>query len=207
MGFFRKESDVISYTIDKGFTNNLAISVQNGQVAVTAPWYISRRKIEQVISEKKNWIIQKIREYEELTLINKSNLENRIIKVFGEDYNLKITYKLINYPELNMENKLIKINLPIKYKNTDNEKIIAVVLEKFYKQLAEKEVEEIMEKVRISTGLAPDNYIIEKMNDCLGKYVEENKSIIINYEIVKYDKKVMEYVILHEFCHLKYKIY
>ena len=33
----------------------------------------------------------------------------------------------------------------------------------------------------------------------------QDKTIIINPEIVKYDKKVLRYVVLHEFCHLKYK--
>ena len=35
--------------------------------------------------------------------------------------------------------------------------------------------------------------------------LKENKTIIINPEIVKYNKEVLRYVVLHEFCHLKYK--
>ena len=54
MGFLKRENNIISYTIDKGFTNDLAISIQNGQVAVSAPWYISQKQIEKIISEKKN---------------------------------------------------------------------------------------------------------------------------------------------------------
>lgn len=205
MGFFRKESNLISYTIDKGFTSNLAISVQNGQVAVSAPWYLSKKQIEQVISEKKNWIIQKLREYDEQNEIKKSNLEKKTVKVFGENYNLKITYKLINTPELNLENKLIKIDLPVKYRNVDNTRIIKIIMEKFYQRLAEKEIEMIMEKNRVRLGIAPNDYSIEKVEGILGKFVEESKNIIINPEIVKYNKDVLEYVILHEICHLKYK--
>ena len=42
------------------------------------------------------------------------------------------------------------------------------------------------------------------MTDCLARCTE-NKKILINPIIVKYDKEIIEYVILHEFCHLKYK--
>ena len=33
----------------------------------------------------------------------------------------------------------------------------------------------------------------------------DDKKITINPEIIKYDRNIIEYIILHEFCHLKYK--
>ena len=78
MGFLKKNNDFITYTIDKSFTKNLAISIQNGQVAVSAPWYVSKRKIEEIISDKKSWIIQKLKEYEQLNSLKELNTEKRI---------------------------------------------------------------------------------------------------------------------------------
>lgn len=205
MGLFKKDNSFISYTVDKSFTKNLAISVQNGQVAVSAPWYVSKRKIEEIVLDKKAWIMQKLKEYETINNSKKLNQERRTIKVFGEDYSLKVLYKLIKSPELYLENKTIKIELPSKYKNLDNSKIIDLIIEKFYKKLAEKEIEEVMEKTRKELGLAPDDYKLQKMNKSLGRFDEDNKNIIINPEIVKFDRDILEYVILHEFCHLKYK--
>ena len=34
---------------------------------------------------------------------------------------------------------------------------------------------------------------------------DNNQNITINPELFKYKKEVIEYVIVHEFCHLKYK--
>lgn len=31
-----------------------------------------------------------------------------------------------------------------------------------------------------------------------------NKNITINYELIKYEKDIIEYVVVHELCHLKY---
>ena len=206
MGFFNKTNQVISYTVDKNFSRNLAISIIDGQVAISAPWYISNKKISQVVNDKKSWILQKLAEYDEKNKIKKSILERKIVKVFGNDYGLKISYKMVNGPELNLENKTIMINLPFKYRNVDNTKIINLILEKFYNRLAQNEIEQIMEKYRISLKMAPNDYKIEKMEkSILGRFIEEKKVIIINPEIVKYNRNILEYVVLHEFCHLKYK--
>lgn len=205
MGLFSKTNQVISYTVDKNFSGNLAISIVNGQVAISAPWYVSNRKINQVILDKKNWILQKLAEYEEKNNAKKSLLEKNTIKVFGEDYHLNISYKIIGSPELDLENGLIKIILPVKYRNVDNTKIVRLILDKFYTRLAEKEVEQIMEKNRINLKLAPNDYKLQKMDGALGRFLEDKKVILINPEIVQYNKDILEYVVLHEFCHLKYK--
>ena len=72
-----------------------------------------------------------------------------------------------------------------------------------YEQIAKVEVERAMEKTRILLGFAPEDYEIRKMSEELGR-CEENK-ITINPEIVKYDREVIDYIVLHEYCHLKYK--
>ena len=61
-----------------------------------------------------------------------------------------------------------------------------------------------MEKTRLMVGFAPEDYEIVEMKDCLAKCTDDKK-ILINPRIIKYDRKIIEYIILHEFCHLKYK--
>mgnify|MGYP002734841507 CR=1 FL=1 len=72
-----------------------------------------------------------------------------------------------------------------------------------YEQIAENELEAILEKTRKMLGIAPEDYEVVKMNEILGKCV--NGKIIINPELMQYRKEVIEYVVAHEFCHLKYK--
>ena len=102
-----------------------------------------------------------------------------------------------------IEDKIIKISLPNKYKKANNERILDIAIDKMYEQIAKVEVERAMEKTRILLGFAPEDYEIRKMNEELGR-CEENK-ITINPEIVKYDREVIDYIVLHEYCHLKYK--
>jgi len=129
--------------------------------------------------------------------------ERHPVPVLGTDYKVKIIYKNIKIAELYVEDKIIKISLPNKYKKANNERILDIAIDKMYEQIAKVEVERAMEKTRILLGFAPEDYEIRKMNEELGR-CEENK-ITINPEIVKYDREVIDYIVLHEYCHLKYK--
>ena len=129
--------------------------------------------------------------------------ERHPVPVLGTDYKVKIIYKNIKFAELDVEDKIIKISLPNKYKKANNERILDIAIDKMYEQIAKVEVERAMEKTRILLGFAPEDYEVRKMSEELGR-CEENK-ITINPEIVKYDREVIDYIILHEYCHLKYK--
>ncbi len=129
--------------------------------------------------------------------------ERHPVPVLGTDYKVKIIYKNIKVAELDVEDKIIKISLPNKYKKANNERILDIAIDKMYEQIAKIEVERAMEKTRILLGFAPEDYEIRKMSEELGR-CEENK-ITINPEIVKYDREVIDYIVLHEYCHLKYK--
>ena len=129
--------------------------------------------------------------------------ERHPVPVLGADYKVKIIYKNIKVAELDVEDKIIKISLPNKYKKASNERILDIAIDKMYEQIAKVEVERAMEKTRILLGFAPEDYEIKKISDLLGE-CEENK-ITINPEIVKYDREVIDYIVLHEYCHLKYK--
>ncbi len=135
------------------------------------------------------------------TVVNNS-IERHPVPVLGIDYRVKIIYKNIKFISLDVEEKTIKISLPNRYKKMSNKEILDLAIDKMYEQIANTEIERAMEKTRIMLGFAPDEYEISKINT-LGK-CEDNK-ITINPEVVKYSRKVIDYVVLHQYCHLKYK--
>ena len=195
------KNEVITYSVNKTNDKELYISVQNGEVLVRAPWYVTRERIQRAVSNKKSWIMKKLNEYEQK---EENEISLRPIQILGTIYNLKVSYKNISVIECNMENNIIKVNLPKKYKKIDNESMTDILIDKMYFKIAEKELEGIMEKTRLMVGFAPEDYEIVEMKDCLAKCTDDKK-ILINPRIIKYDRKIIEYIILHEFCHLKYK--
>lgn len=137
---------------------------------------------------------------------NPVNYNVRTIKILGVKHNINLYYKSVKTPTMNLINNSLEIILPNKYKKFEEEQILKVLTQKLYDKIAETEIEKIMEKVRIETGLAPEDYEIKRLKKSLANCNVENSFITINPDIVAYDEKTIEYVILHEFCHLKYKI-
>lgn len=131
-----------------------------------------------------------------------TSIERHPVPVLGVDYKVKIEYKNIKITELDVEKKTIKISLPNRYKKIDNKEILDLAIEKMYEQIAKVEIERAMEKTRIMLGFAPEEYEIKKMKN-LGA-CKDNK-ITINPKIVMYNRKVIDYVVLHQYCHLKHK--
>ena len=195
--------NIITYTVNKNFNNELYLSVQNGEVVVRAPWYYTSNQIQEIIEEKRQWILNKIKEYE--LSKEKEYIRREVIQLLGEDCKVIINYKNLKKPTLTVEGKNITICLPNKYKKLNRDEILVKLIEKLYDLVAQTEIEAIMEKVRKQLGFAPEDYKLKRMNNLMANCITEEGLIIINPDIVKYDKKIIEYILIHQFCHLKYK--
>lgn len=128
---------------------------------------------------------------------------SKVVKIFGLNFELNVMYKYIKKPNLDIKGRNIEISLPNKYKKINNDIIIELLLQKMYDAIARKELDNIMEKVRVTLKFAPEEYEIMRIDKTLGKCLADK--IIINPDIVKYKKDTIEYIIFHEFCHLKVK--
>lgn len=132
-------------------------------------------------------------------------LQPKFTRIFGTNYSVNIYYLKIKSPELNLERNSITINLPMTFRKNNNQELLNVILLKMYTKISELEIENIMEKARHSFGFAPEDYEIRKMANSLADCNKETQTIYINPSISMYRKEVIEYVIFHQFCHLKYK--
>lgn len=203
MNLIKNKNNVITYTVSKYMNSSLFISVQNGEVIVKAPWYYTNSQIQDVIEEKRKWIIEKINQTKQE--VQKEYIRNEIVKILGEDCKVIVNYKNLKKPTLTVEGKNIKISLPNTFKKLDKDEILVKLIEKLYDTLAEKEIERAMERTRKILGFAPEDYKICRMKNMLGKCNNEEKIITINPDIVQYSREIIDYVVLHQFFHLKYK--
>ena len=125
------------------------------------------------------------------------------ISVLGKSLNLNINYKKINVPELDIGEKEINICLSARDKDSGTVEIVSEAIKKMYNEIAEIEIANSMEKIRVMLGFAPNDYTIKRMKD---SYIKNNKdkTIVINPDIVKYNRKIIETSLIQAFCKTKY---
>ena len=129
-------------------------------------------------------------------------IERHPVEILGNDYRVKIEYRNVKVMELNVNEDTIKITLQNKFKKVNNEKMLDFAINKMYNAIAKVEVERAMEKTRLMLGFAPEDYKIKSMN-ALAKC--EDGIITINPEIVMHNRNIIDYIILKQYLHLKYK--
>lgn len=126
------------------------------------------------------------------------------VSVLGRSLNLNINFKNINVPELDMNDKEVNLFLPVRYKKIGTVEIVSEAIKKMYSEIAEIEIANSMEKIRVMLGFAPEDYSIKRMPDTFIKN-SRNKTIIINPDITKYNRKIIETSLIQAFCKTRYK--
>ena len=144
-------------------------------------------------------------DFDNFILGKDETLQPKFTRILGSNYSVNVYYLKIKSPELNLDKNSVNIYLPMQFRKNNNQGLLNVVLAKMYTKIAEQEIEFIMEKARHTFGFAPEDYEIQKMPDTLAACDKDLQTIYINPNIALYSKEVIEYIIFHEFCHLKYK--
>lgn len=113
----------------------------------------------------------------------------------GEVYKkVLIEQKFLKKEFVYIDNKRLLIN--VKDKENENK-----VLEKFFRNECKRYVEEIVKKYSLITGLVPKEIKIKEQKTKWGCCTFDNR-IFINWRLVMARKSAMEYVLVHEMCHM-----
>ena len=84
-------------------------------------------------------------------------------------------------------------------KNQNKEEKEKLYTDEEFKAIVENTANELIKE----TGLVPNKIRIRDIKYAWGS-CSVNKNITINYQLIKYSKQAIRYVILHELCHIKY---
>ena len=125
------------------------------------------------------------------------------VSVLGNSLKLNIKYTNTSSVELNKKETEIDLFLPKSYKNLDNIDVVNMSIQKLYDTIAETEIEYAMEVARHILKFAPEDYSIKRLNDEFYK-CSKNK-IIINPDIVRFNREIINTTIIQAFCKLKYR--
>lgn len=183
--------------IERKNVKNLNIRIRDGKILVSAPLNISEEYIMKALETKEDWIKEKLlkkREEKIIDLLNREVINNGdVIPFLGNEYTIEIIEK--SNGGVIIQNDKIIINC---YKS----KNAIELLKKFYREKMNSIFVDIFEKMQENTGLYANKLTIKFMKTRWGSCNKNKKYINLNGELISKRYKAIEYVILHELCHL-----
>ena len=192
-------SKTLNYELVRAKIKNMYILIRDGKVIVKVPRSISDNRVTDFINSKEDWIVKKLKEVEEKSVKEKKFVSGEVFKILGNNYILKVERGDFKKSIVNMENGFINV-----FVNEDSSADkIRDLIDKMYYKLAIVVVDKSVDMWRGVINIAPDVVVIKKLKTAWGKCNSKRK-ITINPDLMKYDQRVIDYVVLHEFCHLRY---
>lgn len=193
---------IIEYILQKKKIKNSYITIKDSIVTVKVPMKTSDLQINDFLTKRADWIINTIEKQKKSAKLPKKYINDEVFRVLGKDTVLNISYE--NTKKSKLKYWLNKFNLIIPISEKGNTTLIAKkLIDNFYSELAEKEVERAMRKITMKVGLAPNKYTVKNLKSTWGN-CSTTGNISISKNVVMYSRHAIEYVCLHEICHLQH---
>ena len=190
-------SDKVEYTITKKKIKNFIIRIYPDlRIAISVPLHASSKDIENFIQSKKEWIETTLNKIE-MAKENKNNFKKNTIKILGKDVEKKII-------ESDLERiRLTDTSIYIYLKNINNAEIEKKLLEWKIEKL-KAILDEYLTKYTKLLNTNINYYQIKKLSSAWGIYHKKENYISFNFDLIEKDIECIEYVVLHELCHIFY---
>lgn len=164
------------------------------KIAVSAPISASDRDIEKFISSKREWIektLEKIKSRQENLKVKKE----KGINILGREVELRIISSDLKRIRLT-ENSLYI------YTNESSKSFIEKILLDWKIEKLKEILEKYLEKYTTLLETKIDYYKIKKLSSAWGIYHKRENYISFNFDLIEKEESLIEYVVLHELCHI-----
>lgn len=179
--------------IERSKRKTLSLSVlKNGNVIVKAPISMRDETINRFVEEKQSWIMEKLASIKATQNKFEDVISLKSCLIYGNKYTLvKADVKQI------MTNDKFEIVVPCKLEGEKLTKSLA----NWFKKLAKKVLFERLQFIESRINLKSNSF---KIGDSRGRWGSCNSygNIILNYRVVMLPPVIIDYVIVHELCHL-----
>ena len=176
----------------------ISILIEDGNVEVKAPFNLNQKEIESFILKKEKWIKNKILFQKSIKkLPNKKFINGEVFKFLGKDLKLKIN--ISDSKKTYIKNDYIYLDLKNNTKN--NREKIKKELELFYRSFSERILKEktLIESKKMN--LKVNEIKVRSYKNRWGS-CSSNGDISYNWKLIMAPEKIINYVIIHELCHL-----
>ena len=204
---FQYKNQSFSISLKYSSRKTMGISIHpNKKIEITAPFGTPFASIQRAVERKSKWIFKQLEKLEKYQVMEhiREYTSGQTLKLLGWNYMIKII-QIENFEEeqIKKEKGLIKV-----YVHDRNQRErIHLLIEDWYRNeamiyLAQK-FEQCYERIK-KYNISKPLYYLRYMNRRWGSCTSQG-TILLNPDIIQLPSHCIEYIIMHELCHLKYR--
>lgn len=188
----------LDYMLDTGKRKNMYLCIREGKVTLKTPLNLSEDKSISFLTSKEQWIKDNLSKSKPKTVGFAQFKNGESIMLLGEKYTLKLIYADKYFKPYFSEKTIIAAT-----SESFPEDRLKLSIEKLINEFTVKQIQDTVFKYAEITGLYPEKITVKSMKSSWGRCSSDG-NISINRDIIYHSRECLEYVIIHELCHLKH---
>ena len=196
---FYKGNGFVAKIIRTSRIKTASVKVEEGKVSVVVPQNLTDNGIEKLVKGKTRWIREKIYLHRQSAPSkSKEYISGESFSYLGRNYRLKLETRAST--NVRLVNGRLLVSLPKASRTSAN---IQMALTGWYKSHAEQKLQEKVKRYAEIVGVKPVSVGISDFKSRWGS-CHTNGKIQFNWKIVIAPNRVVDYVVVHELCHMKH---
>jgi predicted metal-dependent hydrolase len=200
------DGKTIQYSLARSKRKTIGIMIMISRdkgVMVKAPKNVSVKQIEDIVRQKAHWIIKKLAQIERAAgeIPKKEYLSGEKFLYLGKEYVLKVIDEELT-PEIYITGSEIYVYVPFSLSGEERSRKVRELLLNCYLEKATMLFKQRVEIYAKMLGVSPAKIAIKNTKSRWGS-ASSKGNINLNWRLIMSPLSVIDYVIVHELCHLK----
>ena len=196
--FEKKERFDYKYEVTRSKRKTISIIIEpTGLVRILVPNRYADKHIKLLLQEKHNWIVEKLKYFQEKKIQTPDFTEGTKLDFLGFQYEIQYSQVV----KKNEERIIIENSKCIIFARTFDTENLKEMIENWYRKEATEILKNRMSQIQQKVGKEPSKVSVKTQKKRWGSCTSKGH-ILLNWRLILAPVEVVDYVILHELCHL-----
>lgn len=178
---------------------HLAVYPPDGRVRIAIPRHLDEDAARLAVATRLPWVRRK------RTAVIEQSRESEREMVSGESHHVGGQRYRLSVRETDGQSNVRitnKTTLLLEIKHGTDREGRKAVLDRWYRDRLRERVPELVERWSAKIGVVPPDWRIKRMKTRWGSCAVRSRRIWLNLELAKKSDRCLEYIVVHELCHL-----
>ncbi len=190
------DDEIIEYKLIKSNRKSVVIEItRDGEVLIRAPKGMKEQDLGRIIKSRQRWIYVRVMAARERKLVINPYVTGRKLLFLGQQIELQVEYQNKRERVFRLEDKLHVWIME------EHKEQIPKRIEQWYRQQARTILRKLTDNYANMMNLSINQIFIKNQKTRWGS-CSAKRNLNYNYRLVMAPEPVIEYVVIHELCHL-----